>query len=108
MHLFGLTFLIYFLKHTKASPKTMQGNYNLHNQTDFVIPQLKNINYDLESIWGYRPNKCLPNDLENKESVDSIKTAIKRCHCRLCKTYLQSIGYRRNSGKKRRMSQFFV
>ena len=27
-----------------------QGNYNLRNQSDFVIPQVKSVNYDLESI----------------------------------------------------------
>ena len=27
-----------------------QGNYNLRNQTDFLIPQVKSVNYGLESI----------------------------------------------------------
>ena len=27
-----------------------QGNYSLRNQTDFVIPQVKSVNYGLESI----------------------------------------------------------
>ena len=42
--------------------------------------------------------KASNTDLKNKESADSFKTAIKRwkpesCPCRLCKTYLQNIGY---------------
>ena len=77
-----------------------QGNYNLRNQADFVIPHVKSVNYCLESIqslgqkiWG-----SVLNDLKNKESVDSFKIAIKRwkpesCPCRLCKTYLHNIGF---------------
>ena len=77
-----------------------QGNYNLQNQTDFVIPPVKSINHGLESIRFLGPKICerLSNDLKNKESFDSFKTVIKRwkpvsCHCRLCKTYLQNMGY---------------
>ena len=93
---------------TKTSPEIMQevflvkeqGNYNLRNQTDIVTPQVKSVNYGLESIRFLGPKiwESLPNDLKNKELVDSFKTAIKRwkpesCPCRLCKTYLQNIGY---------------
>ena len=77
-----------------------QGNYNLQNQTDFAIPQVKSVNRGLEStrFLGPKTWECLPNVLKNKESVDSFKTAIKRwkpesCLCRLCKTYLHNIGY---------------
>ena len=97
-----------FKVHTKTSPEVMQevfqvkekGHYNLRNQTDFVIPQVKSVNHGLESVRFLGPKlwKSLPNDLKNKESVDSFKTAIKRwkpesCPCRLCKTYLQNMGY---------------
>ena len=97
-----------FKVHTKTSPEIMQevfqvkeqGNYNLRNQTDFVIPQVKSVNHGSESIRFLGPKiwESLPNDLKNKESVDSFKTAIKRwkpesCPCRLCKTYLQNIDY---------------
>ena len=101
-----------FNVHTKTSPEIMQevflvkkqGNYDLWNQTDFVIPQVKSVNYGLESIQVLEPKiwGSLQNDLKNKESVDSFKTAIKRwkpesCPCHLCKTYLQNIGYLRMS-----------
>ena len=47
-----------FKVHTKTSPGIMQevflvkeqGNSNLRNQTDFEIPQVKSVNYGLESI----------------------------------------------------------
>ena len=97
-----------FKVHTKTSPGIMQkvfqvkeqGNYNLRNQTYFVIPEVKSINHDLESVQflGPKLRENLPNDFKNIESVDSFKTGIKRwkpesypcCHC---KTYLQNIGY---------------
>ena len=70
------------------------------NQTDFVIPQVKSVNYGLESIRVLEPKiwEYLPNDLKNKESVDSFKTIIKKwkiesCPSRLYKTYLQNMGY---------------
>ena len=72
----------------------------MRNQTDFVIPQVKSVNHGLESIRFLGPKiwESLPNVLKNKESVYSFKTAIKRwkpesSSCRLCKTYLQNIGY---------------
>ena len=97
-----------FQVHTKTSPEKMQkvfhvkeqGNYNLRNQTDFVIPQVKSVNHGLESVRCLGPKiwESLPNDLKNKESADGFKTAIKRWKpepwpCHLCKTYLQNIGY---------------
>ena len=97
-----------FKVHTKTSPETMQevfqvkeqGSYNLRNRTDFVIPQVKCVNHGLESVRFLGPKlwERLPNDLKNKESVGSLKTAIRRWKpesypCRLCKTYLQNIGY---------------
>ena len=73
---------------TKTSPGWMQelflvkeqGNYNFQRQTDFIIPQVKSVNSSLESIGVLGPKICevLPNDLKNKESVESFKTATKR------------------------------
>ena len=97
-----------FKVHIKTSPEIMQkkflvkeqGNYNLQNQTDFVIPQVKSVNYGLESMRVLGPKiwENIPNDLKNKESVDSFEAAIKKwkpepCRSSLCKTYLQNIGY---------------
>ena len=47
-----------FKVNTKISPEIMQevllvkeqGNYNLRNHTDFVIPQVKSVNYGLASM----------------------------------------------------------
>ena len=76
-----------FKIHTKTFSKIMQEvflvkeqrNYNLRNQTDFVIPQVKSVNYGLESIrvlvlkiW-----EGFPKDLKNKESVDVSKQPLR-------------------------------
>ena len=65
-----------------------------------MIPTVKSVNYGLESIMflGSKIWESLPNNLKNKESIESFKMAIKEwksesCPCRLCKTYLQNIGY---------------
>ena len=76
-----------------------QGNYGLGNQTGFVIPQIKSVNYGLgnKQVLGSKIWQKLPTDLKNKESVDIFKIAIKKWKpksyfCRLCKTFLQNIG----------------
>ena len=59
-----------FKVYTKSSPEIMhkvfleQENYNLQNQTYFVIPQIKNVKYDLEGMGALGPKmwKSLPND----------------------------------------------
>ena len=90
-----------FKVHTKTFPEIIQevfqvkeqGNYNLRNQTDFVIPQVKSVNHGLESVrfLGSKIQEILPNDLKNKESVDSFKRwKPESCPCRLCETYLQT------------------
>ena len=95
-----------FKIHTKTSPEIMKevflvkekGNYNLSNQTDFVISKVKGVNHGLESMRFLGPNiwKSPPNDLKDKGSVNSFKTTFERwkpesCRCRLCRTYLQNI-----------------
>ena len=97
-----------FKVYNKTSPGIMQevfqikdqGHCFLRNQRDFVIPNIKSVNYGLESIrfLGIKIWESLPNNLKNKESIESFKMAIKAwkpksCPCRLCKTYLQNIGY---------------
>ena len=97
-----------FKVYTKTSPEIMQevfqikyqGNYFLRNQRNFVIRTVKLVNYGLERVSFLGPKiwKILPNNLKNKDSIESFKMTIKEwkpesCPCRLCKKYLQNIGY---------------
>ena len=92
----------------KMSPEIMQdvfhvneqGQYFLRNPTDFVIPTIKTVNYGSESVRFLGPKiwEMLPDNFKNKDSVESFKMAIQEwkpdsCPCRLCKTYVQNIGY---------------
>ena len=55
-----------FKVYTKRFPEIMQeiflvkeqGNYNLRNQTDFLITQVKSVNYSLKSIRVLGPKIC--------------------------------------------------
>ena len=93
-------------------------HYFLRNQRDFVILTVKSVNYGLESIRFFGPKKwkSLPNNLKNKELIESFKMAIKEwkpesCLCRLCKTYLQNIGYLQQENLTRQIqtrTYFFI
>ena len=90
-----------FKVYTKTCPENMQevfqikdrGHYFLRNQREFVIPPIKSVNYSLESIrfLGRKIWESVPNNLKNKESIESFKMAIKEwkpesCPFCLCKT----------------------
>ena len=87
--------------HTKTSPEIMQEvslvkeqwNYNFQNQTGFVIPQLKSVNYDFEKIRVLEPKKwdSRPNDLKNEKLVDIKIWKPEPRRWRFRKTYLQNI-----------------
>ena len=88
-----------FKVYNKTSPGIMQEVFQikdqrhcfLKNQIDFVIPNVKSVNYGLESIrfLGIKIWESLPNNLKNKESIAIKAWKPKSCPCRLCKTYLQ-------------------
>ena len=56
-----------------------QGNCNLQNQTDFVIPQVKSVNYGLEIIRVLGPKiwEGLLNEMKNKESLIVLKQPLR-------------------------------
>ena len=65
-----------------------------------MILTVKSVNCGLESIrfLGPKIQESLPDNLKNKEPIESFKMAIKEwkpesCPCRLCKTYLQNMRY---------------
>ena len=69
-----------FKVHIKTSPEIMpevllvkeQGNYNLRNQTDFLIPQVKSENYGSESIRFLEPKIW-----ESLQMVQKIKNRLR-------------------------------
>ena len=76
-----------FKVHIETSPEIIQeifpikeqGQYKLRNQTYFLIPCVKSVNYDTESIRGLGPKiwRCLPRDIKNEEKVKSLFIVLK-------------------------------
>ena len=78
----------------------VDGNYNLHSQSDFGVPGINTVFHKANSIryFGLVISNSLPNDLKNICDFDLFKTTIQRwkpvdCPCRLCKIYLDNFGF---------------
>ena len=77
-----------------------QNQYNLRNQTYFDAPKVRTVNYGSESV-RYLSSKIwetIPIYTKEPDTTDKFKIAIKKwkaesCPCRLCRVYLQNIGY---------------
>ena len=74
--------------------------YSLRNTNDFRIPFVNAAHNVTESI-SYRGPKIwdiVPNETKQKSSFSSFKESIKKwepynCPCKICKTYLNGIGF---------------
>ena len=89
------------------SPKITQNlftnntqNYNLRSNTQFKVAVPKTVRYGTETFSYIRPKiwELIPNDLKNLPTLKMFKKNIKtwfpdKCPCRLCKTYIPSIGF---------------
>ena len=77
-----------------------QGQYNLRSQSDFTLPIVRTVNYGIESRRYLGPKiwENIPANTKEVDTIESFKSGIKKwkpesCPCRLCKMYLQQIGY---------------
>ena len=75
-------------------------NYNLRSQTDFLIGSVNSVNYGINSLRYIGPLiwNILPEDIKNSSNIFEFKKYIKKwipvdCPCRLCKLYVQNLGY---------------
>ena len=73
---------------------------NLRNQPDIHIPTTRTVQNGDHSIRRLGPEiwRSVPNDLKNASNIHEFKRAIKEwkpshCPCRLCKIYIQGVGY---------------
>ena len=92
----GLRPVIY----AEAFPVRQQSQYNMRNYSYFAMPPAKTVNHGLESLsyigpklWG-----SIPSHMKEINSINKFKHVIKTWKpdlwsCRLCKVYLQNIGY---------------
>ena len=77
-----------------------QDQYNLRSWSDFTLSIVRTINYGTESIryLGSKIWESIPANIKGVDTIERFKSDIKKwkpesCPCRLCKMYLQQIGY---------------
>ena len=81
-------------------PVRQQSQYNMRNYSYFAMPRAKRVNHGLESLsyLGSKLWDSIPSHMKKIDSINEFKHVIKTwrpdlCSCRLCKVYLQNIGY---------------
>ena len=72
----------------------------MRNYSYFAMPCAKTVNHGLESLsyLGSKLWDSIPSYMKKTDSINEFKYVIKTwkpdlCSCRLCKVYLQNIGY---------------
>ena len=77
-----------------------QNQFNLRNWTYFDAPKVRTVNHGSESVryLGSKIWEIIPAYTKELDTTDKFKIAIKKwkpesCPCRLCRVYLQNIGY---------------
>ena len=77
-----------------------QNQYNLRNGAYFDAPKVKAVNHGSESVryLGSKIWKIIPAYMKELDTIEKFKITIKKwkpesCPCRLCRVYLQKIGY---------------
>ena len=77
-----------------------QRSSELRDNPDFSVPVVKSVHKGLESLSHLGPTiwELLPLEMKETETFSQFKTKIKKwnpqnCPCRLCKIYLQNVGF---------------
>ena len=72
----------------------------LRNVSDFKIPSINTVHFGEDSLkyFGYKVWELIPQEIKCLDNLFSFKNSIKKwapttCPCRLCKTYIQGVGY---------------
>ena len=85
---------------TEAFPVRQQSQYNMRNYSYFAMLRAKTVNHGLESLSyiGVKLWDSVPSHMKEIDSVNEFKHVIKiwkphLCSFRLCKVYLQNIGF---------------
>ena len=98
---------LYKFKHP-LSPDIMQEIFKkkqyvgpkLRSQTDFKLPKVKSVHVGTDSLGFLDPKiwNIVPDTLKGITSLEIFNREIKKwvpanCPCRICKSYIQGIGY---------------
>ena len=80
--------------------KRQDVDYNLRFQTDFVLPGVNTTYFGLHSLRYFSSKiwNVIPDEIKNSLSLDKFKIKIRQwapsaCHCKLCRSYIQHVGY---------------
>ena len=80
--------------------KEQKLTYSLRKVTEFKRRNVRSVYHGTESIANIAPQiwSQIPDDIKNAESLSEFKAKIKsfvfeKCPCRLCKTYIQNLGF---------------
>ena len=75
-------------------------NYNLRSEQHLILPRTKTVTYGLGSLkyMGYKTWNNVPITIRKLETMGQFKLEIKKwnednCDCKLCKNYVQNLGY---------------
>ena len=77
-----------------------QHSYNLRQISQFATPRVNTVYHGTESVGflGAKIWALLPISLKNIDNINAFKKEIKKwkpknCPCRLCKVYVQNVGF---------------
>ena len=84
----------------KLIPPNKQHTYELRNNAAFAVEVAKSVYKGLESLSYLGPKiwESLPFEIKETETLLKFKAKIKQwnpqnCPCRLCKVYVQNVGF---------------
>ena len=85
---------------TELFEQRNEHHYNLRNNVHFITPQIRTVYHGSESISFLGPKiwNILPDRLKKATSLEAFKIQIKKrkpqnCPCRLCRVYVQNVGF---------------
>ena len=85
---------------TELFEQRNEQHYYLRKNSQFTIPPIRTMYHGSESISFLGPKiwNILPDRLKNVNSIEAFKMKIKKwkpenCPCRLCKVYVQNVGF---------------
>ena len=84
----------------EAFPVRQQSQYNMRSYSYFAMPLAKTVHHGLERLpyVGLKLSDGMLSHMKEIDSINEFKHVIKTwkpdlCSCKLCKVYLQNIGY---------------
>ena len=85
---------------TELFEQSNEQHYDLRKYSHFTVPPVRTVYHGSESIsfLGLKIWYILPDRLKNASSIEAFNMEIKKwkpenCPCRLCKVYVQNVGF---------------